>query len=208
MARRGFVDHMDAFTKYIVAPIHYVMERNFMSLLVEAVDSRVMLQRAMAHLHHRQRVHEKELYNSRNTSNTNNTNSNSNNTNNSTIKRVSLGVSIHSLDLIVLAACKLGEEREALKLVASYYSHWKIHPRVNTYNSLLMGTLAQRGTLLHRLIYDTLIKSGIIPNAQTYRVLIRQAVLSDNIDAALYYLKEVTRQQSIRIEVEMMLPIL
>lgn len=109
---------------------------------------------------------------------------------------------------MVLAACKLGEEREALKLVASYYAQWKLHPRVNTYNSLLMGTLSQRGTLLHRLIYDTMIKSGVIPNAQTYRVLIRQAVLSDNIDAALYYLKEVTRQQSLRVEVEMMLPIL
>ncbi|CCW63809.1 unnamed protein product [Phytomonas sp. EM1] len=122
-------------------------------------------------------------------------------------KRCGELVSVYSLDVIVLAACKLGEERRAMELVFSYDSIWGVRPQTSTLNCLLVGSSTQRGSVLLRTLYESMLKAGVTPNPQTFRVLIRQAVLHDDIDEAVYYLQEVDRHPSLRVEVEMILPI-
>lgn len=117
-------------------------------------------------------------------------------------------VSAHTLDLIVLSYARAGEERKALQLVATYESRWDVSPRTNTFNSLLVGCSRHRSTMLHRVVYTTMLNSGVVANVFTFRVLIRQAVVSGNIDEAMFYLEEVTKHPGLRVEVEMILPIL
>lgn len=117
-------------------------------------------------------------------------------------------VSVHTLDVLVLAASKLGEQRRAMHLVSTYASQWGVQPRTNTYNCLLVGSTALGGTMWQRTVYDAMMAAGVGPSPLTYRVLIRQAVLSDSIDEAVRYLLDVTKQPGLRVEVEMILPIL
>lgn len=117
-------------------------------------------------------------------------------------------VTAHTLDLVVLALAKVGEERRALHLVSTFEPRWGISPRTNTFNSLLVGCSRHRSTMLHRVVYKALVNSGVVANVFTFRVLIRQAVVSGNVDEALFYLEEVTRHPGLRVEVEMILPIL
>ncbi|KPI89532.1 hypothetical protein ABL78_1300 [Leptomonas seymouri] len=117
-------------------------------------------------------------------------------------------VTAHSLDLVVLSLARVGEDRRALQLVSTYESRWGVSPRTNTFNALLVGCSRHRSTMLHRVVYRTMVNSGIVANAFTFRVLIRQAVVSGNIDEAAAYLEEVTRHPGLRVEVEMILPIL
>ncbi|KAG5505665.1 hypothetical protein JKF63_05000 [Porcisia hertigi] len=117
-------------------------------------------------------------------------------------------VTVHTLDLLVLALARIGEERKALQLVSAYEPKWGLTPRTNTYNALLTGCSRHRSTMLHRVVYRTMKNSGVAPNVLTFRVLIRQAVSSGNIDEAIFYLEEVTAHPGLRIEVEMILPIL
>ncbi|KPA78137.1 putative mitochondrial hypothetical protein [Leptomonas pyrrhocoris] len=117
-------------------------------------------------------------------------------------------VSAHSLDLIVLSFARLGEERRALQLVATYETRWGVSPRTSTFNALLVGCSRHRSTMLHRVVYRTMVNSGVAANVFTFRVLIRQAVVTGNIDEAIFYLEEVTRHPGLRVEVEMILPIL
>ncbi|KAH8616005.1 hypothetical protein ERJ75_000522200 [Trypanosoma vivax] len=119
-----------------------------------------------------------------------------------------LTVSAHSLDIVVLAAAKLGEERWAMTLVANYVSEWGVQQRTNTYNCLLVGLSSQRGNSLQRVVYEAMLDNGVSPNAFTFRVLIRQAVLADSIDEAIEFLEKVTSHTGLRVEVEMVLPIL
>ncbi|RNC46393.1 pentatricopeptidecontaining protein, partial [Trypanosoma cruzi] len=67
---------------------------------------------------------------------------------------------------------------------------------------------SRRGASLQRTIYDAMLENGVMPNAFTFRVLIRQAVLADNIDEAIEFLQRVTSHVGLRVEVEMVLPIL
>ncbi|KAG5506025.1 hypothetical protein GH5_05706 [Leishmania sp. Ghana 2012 LV757] len=117
-------------------------------------------------------------------------------------------VTVHTLDLLVLALARIGEERRALQLVSVYEPKWGVAPRTNTYNSLLMGCSRYRSTMLHRVVYKTMTNSGVAPSALTFRVLIRQAVTYGNMDEAIHYLQEVTTHPGLRVEVEMILPIL
>jgi hypothetical protein len=117
-------------------------------------------------------------------------------------------VTAHSLDLLVLGYARAGEERRALQLVSSYESHWGISPRTNTFTSLLVGCSRHRSTMLHRVVYRAMVGSGVVANVFTFRVLIRHAVLAGNIDEAMYYLEEVSKHPGLRVEVEMILPIL
>ncbi|ORC89360.1 pentatricopeptidecontaining protein [Trypanosoma theileri] len=117
-------------------------------------------------------------------------------------------VSVHSLDLLVLSAAKLGEDRRSMTLVSNYITEWGVQPRTNTYNSLLVGLAAQRGASLQRVVYEAMLENGVTPNAFTFRVLIRQAVLADSIDEAMDFLHKVTSHTGLRVEVEMLLPIM
>ncbi|TPP49265.1 Pentatricopeptide repeat domain family protein [Leishmania donovani] len=117
-------------------------------------------------------------------------------------------VTVHTLDLLVLALARIGEERKALQLVSAYEPRWGVAPRTNTYNALLTGCSRHRSTMLHRVVYKTMKNSGVVPNVLTFRVLIRQAVMAGNIDEAIFYLEEVTAYPGLRVEVEMILPIL
>ncbi|EPY34404.1 hypothetical protein STCU_01601 [Strigomonas culicis] len=123
-------------------------------------------------------------------------------------QRKGMAVSVHALDIVVLAACKLGEERRALYLVSTYAAQWGVQPRANTFNCLLLGNAAGRGTVLLRTIYDTMLRSGVTPNAQTFRTIVRQAAALGSIDEAIFYLEQVTQHAGLRVEVEMILPIL
>ncbi|KAK7200162.1 hypothetical protein NESM_000066900 [Novymonas esmeraldas] len=117
-------------------------------------------------------------------------------------------VTAHTLDLMVLALARLGEERKALQLVAAYEPRWSVAPRTNTFNSLLAGCARHRSTMLHRVVYRAMKNSGVVPNVLTFRVLIRQAVAAGNMDEAIVYLEEVSTVPGLRVEVEMVLPIL
>lgn len=117
-------------------------------------------------------------------------------------------VTAHSLDLVVLGLARVGEERRALQLVSSYEDRWGVSPRTNTFNALLVGCSQHRSTMLHRVVYRAMVNSGVVANVFTFRVLIRQAVVAGNIDEAIFYLEEVTRHPGLRVEVEMILPIL
>ncbi|CCD13107.1 unnamed protein product [Trypanosoma congolense IL3000] len=117
-------------------------------------------------------------------------------------------VSVHSLDLVVLAAAKLGEDRRAMAIAGSYVAEWGVQQRTNTFNCLLVGLSTRRNASLQRVIYDSMQENGVSPNAFTFRVLIRQAVLADSIDEAIEFLQKVTSHTGLRVEVEMVLPIL
>lgn len=124
-------------------------------------------------------------------------------------QRQGLLVTVHTLDLIVFAWARVGEERRALELVSSYEERWGATPRTQTLNGLLMGSSASRSTMLHRAVYESMVVSaGVAPNAFTFRILIRQAVSVGDIDEAIYYLEQVTKYTGLRVEVEMVLPIL
>lgn len=122
-------------------------------------------------------------------------------------RRLGRTVSVHSLDVLVLAAGKMGDERRAMHLVRSYESVWGLRPQTDTFNCLLVGCSANRGAAMHHMIYDNMKKAGVAPNGHTFRVLIRQAVLNDDIDSAVRYLQDVSQHANVRLEVEMLLPI-
>lgn len=142
-------------------------------------------------------------------------------------------VSPRILDLLVLAYCKIGHEREAMALIQSYEPDWGVTPVTSTLNSILFGlhfSLVGRrsgagGTLHHRDVFLDLTRRypNVLPNVLTYKLLIRHAVLNDHIDEAVEYLqlvgggggdRDVGRDalppavSSVRVEVEMILPIL
>lgn len=124
------------------------------------------------------------------------------------------------LDLIVLAWCKIGREREAIRLVESYETEWGVVPRTNTLNALLMGlqwSWTRSGTecsfpavaggsggerradgsgLGVRYSHDVFVAltqdraDPVVPNAVMYKLLIRQAVQCDEMDEAVGYLRE------------------
>lgn len=115
-------------------------------------------------------------------------------------------VTVHSLDVIVLACSKLGDDTRAAETVESY-GNFDLQPRTETYNNLLLACIGRSKAKQHRTVFDAMIKNGVRPNQQTFRLLIRQAVLSDNIEEAIAFLKKVPTINNLRVEVEMLLPI-
>ena len=116
-------------------------------------------------------------------------------------------VSVHSLDVVVLACGKLGDEDRAVETMESY-SNFGIEPRTQSYNALLLSCSGRHRAHQHSTVFEAMVRNGIKPNHHTFRSLIRQAVLSDNIDEALGLLDRVTTFPHVHVEVEMVLPIL
>ncbi|CAG9573281.1 conserved hypothetical protein [Leishmania major strain Friedlin] len=176
MALKGYLDQVDCFRKAQIESLRYTMDRHYLMIFADAINTTTLVERALSHLQAR--------------------------------RQKGALVTVHTLDLLVLALARIGEERKALQLVSAYEPRWGVAPRTNTYNALLTGCSRHRSTMLHRVVYKTMKNSGVVPNVLTFRVLIRQAVMAGNIDEAIYYLEEVTAHPGLRVEVEMILPIL
>jgi hypothetical protein len=119
----------------------------------------------------------------------------------------SKAVSVHTLDLIVMASAKIGDEGRAVETMESY-AGLGVHPRAQSYNALLLLAGGRAKARQHRTIFEAMLRNGVKPNYHTIRLLIRQAVLCDNIDEALEFLEKAPAFHGVRIDVEMLLPIL
>uniref|UniRef100_A0A7S1R171 Pentatricopeptide repeat-containing protein-mitochondrial domain-containing protein n=1 Tax=Neobodo designis TaxID=312471 RepID=A0A7S1R171_NEODS len=116
-------------------------------------------------------------------------------------------VSVHTLDVIVLACAKLGDEDRAVETMESYAT-LGVHPRAQSYNALLVLCGGRNKARQHRTIFEAMLRNGVKPNYHTLRLLIRQAVLTDNIDEALEFLERAPTFPGVRVDVEMLLPVL
>lgn len=114
-------------------------------------------------------------------------------------------VSVHSMDVIVLACSKLGDEDRAVETMESY-TKLALQPRAQSYNCLLLSCIGRSKARQHKAVFEAMLQNGVSPNSQTFRLLIRQAVLSDNMDEALSYLDKAKEHS--HVEVEMILPIM
>lgn len=226
MSQKGYLEQQSSTPFYqrytTVDTLRYTMDRHFLMCFVDSLSTPELVERALAYLQERQ-FHD-------NYKPSLSTPSVQDSSTSFSTRRMPQ-VSSHILDLLVLAYGKIGKEREAMKLVHSYDSVWHVSPRTNTLNALLMGlqlALTRRrasggggagggggASLHHRDVFEGLTQRyhiPIIPNALTYKLLIRQAVLCDNVDEAVEYLQMVSntanQTTSVRVEVEMILPIL
>lgn len=226
MSDKGYLEHQSTtpfFQRYTtVDTLRYTMDRHFLMCFVDSLSTPELVERALSYLQRRQ-------YRDDDTQPTP-TAASLQDGNAALSTRRMPQVSSHILDLLVLAYGKIGKEREAMKLVHSYDSVWHVTPRTNTLNALLMGlqlALTRRrasggaagggggASLHHRDVFLGLTQRyhiPIVPNALTYKLLIRQAVLCDNVDEAVEYLQMVSntanQTTAVRVEVEMILPIL
>jgi hypothetical protein len=116
-------------------------------------------------------------------------------------------VTVHSLDLLVLAASKCKDEVKALQILDSYASSFQACPRTVTYNCLLIAVIGHRNPQLHHEIFTKMEKNGIPPNNITFRFLIRHCLQCDDVFSALEYIRKVANYPHIRVDVEMILPI-
>lgn len=240
MGRRGFLELTDPFKKYTLETLSLTMDRHFLMMIVDSIFNVGVLNRGIEHLQLR--------------------------------KQSGRAVSVHSLDLLLLACGKLHEEQRALQLFREYPTYGpQVVPRTLSYNALVLSLSTSstgRGTsqiqvpLVSALtgqpmtasspsattiasssdaeqnaatneedrgavtaaaaaasvgvsanqtsaaVLDAMAKSGVRPNAHTFRLLIRHAILCDDIDAAVHFLEQVSTFPGLRVEVEMILPIL
>lgn len=117
-----------------------------------------------------------------------------------------LPVSVHSLDTVVLACGKIGDETRAVETLDAYPT-LGVQPRIQSYNALLLSCTGKNKARRHRAVFEAIRRRGIQPNYHTMRILIRQAVLCNNIEEALGYLEQAKNTPGIRIDVEMVLSI-
>lgn len=122
-------------------------------------------------------------------------------------KQAGKSVSVHALDVLVLACGRIGDERRALETLESY-GDLDVQPRTQSYNALLLSCTGRGKARQHAVIFQAMQRSGVQPNYHTFRLLIRQAVACDNIDEALEFLDRAPTFPGVRIDVEMLLPIL
>jgi hypothetical protein len=134
-----------------------------------------------------------------------------------------VAVSVHALDVLVLAAARVGDEGRAEAIVASYPA-LGVAPRVQTFNALLLACGGRNSRARQRAVVDQMATVGVTPNHHTYRLLIRHAVIGHDVDAAVAFLREVAAksnrvgseggsgthgtQPTPRVDGEMVLPIL
>ena len=115
-------------------------------------------------------------------------------------------VSAHSLDVIVLACSKIGDENRATETLQSYAA-LGAQPRTNSYNCLLLAATGKRKVGFHRTVFEAMVRDGIQPNSYTFKLLIRQSILNENVAEAIEFLQMVPTFGA-RTEVEFILPIL
>lgn len=117
-------------------------------------------------------------------------------------------VTIATLDVVTLAWSKLGHEDRGVSFVDQYMPTFGAAPRTHTYNCLLLASVGTRKSSSHRHIFEKMVSTGVAPNSQTFRLIIRQAVNCNDIDEAVRYLEQVSSFQGLRIEIEMILAVL
>ena len=115
-------------------------------------------------------------------------------------------VSVDSLDIVVMACGRLGDEDRAVETMESYAS-LGVHPRTKSYNALLLSCAGRNKARQHKTVFEAMLRNGVTPNYHTFRLLIRQAVLCDNIEEALEFLEKAPTYKGVFVDVEMMLPI-
>jgi hypothetical protein len=115
-------------------------------------------------------------------------------------------VSVHSLDVIVLACSKIGDEQRAMATLEQYPS-FGVQPRTQSYNALLLACAGRNKARRHRVIFDAMVRRGVAPNYHTLRILIRQAVLCNNMEEALDFLERARTTPGVRMDVEMVLSV-
>ena len=116
-------------------------------------------------------------------------------------------VTVHTLDLVVLAASKCREDARAVEIIDAYGPTFKALPRTISYNCLLISAVGHRNAQLHHILFDKMEKNGIPPNNITFRFLIRHCLQCDDVFGALEYVRKVAKYTHIRVDVEMILPI-
>ena len=116
-------------------------------------------------------------------------------------------VSIDSLDAIVMACGRLGDEDRAVETMESYTA-LGVHPRTKSYNALLLSCAGRNKARQHKTVFEAMLRNGVTPNYHTFRLLIRQAVLCDNVEEALEFVDKAPNYKGVHVDVEMLLPIL
>jgi hypothetical protein len=193
MARRGYLDHVDHSARYVVEAIAAPMEKHYLSAVADTLATKEAIDRAHSHLRRRY------------------------------AEGAGVAVSVHALDVLVLAAARVGDEGRAEAIVASYPA-LGVAPRVQTFNALLLACGGRNSRARQRAVVDQMATVGVTPNHHTYRLLIRHAVIGHDVDAAVAFLREVAAksnrvgseggsgthgtQPTPRVDGEMVLPIL
>jgi len=108
-------------------------------------------------------------------------------------------VSVHCLDVIVLACAKLFDEQRAIETIESY-EKFDVKPRATSYLYLLQACGGKNKARHQRTIFEAMLRNEVEPTAAIYKLLIRQGVLADNMDDALEFLERMAR--TIRVESE------
>ena len=98
-------------------------------------------------------------------------------------------VTIHALDLIILACARLSDEQRAMDTVDTYTKVFDIKPRVLTYLYLIQSCGKKNKSRDQKQVFDMILKSGLRPTTAIYKLLIKQALAVDNIDEALQFLE-------------------
>lgn len=117
-------------------------------------------------------------------------------------------VSVHSLDVIVHACGKIGDDTRAIETMESYQTRFGIKPRTHSYHALLLSCVGKHKARQHRTVLDAMQANNVRPNSYTLRLLIRQAMLCDNVEEAMEFLQMVPTLPSVKPEIEHLLPIL
>jgi hypothetical protein len=116
-------------------------------------------------------------------------------------------VTVHALDLLVLAAAKIRDDAKAMSILDSYSTVFHASPRTVSYNCLLIAVVGHKNEQLHHTIFDLMVKNGVAPNTITFRFLIRHCLQCDDVFSALEYIRKVAKYAHLRVDIEMILPI-
>ena len=97
-------------------------------------------------------------------------------------------VTVHALDLIVLACARIYDEQRAMETVESYTKVFGIQPRVLTFLYLIQACGGKNKSKNQKKTFNIILESGLRPTTAIYKLLIKQALAADNIDEALEFL--------------------
>ncbi|KNH09609.1 hypothetical protein XU18_0294 [Perkinsela sp. CCAP 1560/4] len=97
-------------------------------------------------------------------------------------------VSVHALDLVVLACARIHDEQRATETVEAYSKVFKLQPRVLTYLYLIQSCGGKNKSKNQKKVFKIILESGLRPTTAIYKLIIRQALAADNIDEALEFL--------------------
>eukprot|EP00760_Papus_ankaliazontas_P027048 PhM_4_TR3120/c0_g1_i1/m.69622 len=108
-------------------------------------------------------------------------------------------VSIHCLDVIVLACAKLSDEQRAIETIESY-DRFDLKPRGASYLYLLQACGGKNKARHQKTIFEAMIRNGVDPNTTVYKLLVRQALAADHIGDALEFVERMAESTNARLD--------